>query len=247
MMKNKFTISFVSAFIIINIIFIIIAIRISNKPANERQIETSADITTAEQITDVESETINVEETTAEETTTIAEDTHDYEQEVAYNYTLLEIVQLAQVIQVEGNGLNLYEKSLIVWSVLNRVDSNSYPDTIYNVISFGHDYGKDYAYAWWENAVVTEENLFVAEDVLKRWCREKAGDENVGRTLPSNITQFRGGKKYRTEYFLNMIAKYSKYGGCSSSSKHNWYFESSETGKDINKRKYYDFSLPNPY
>lgn len=105
------------------------------------------------------------------------------------------------------------EMSAVVWCVLNRMDSDRYDyGSIYEAVTAPSQFhGYDI-----ENPV-TEHIEWLVLDVLSRWMEEKAGAENVGRTLPADYLFFWGDgwhNHYTTEYH----------------------------GDD-----YWDWSLPNPY
>lgn len=109
----------------------------------------------------------------------------------------VEAVMLARLVRGEAGGIwSLTEQACVMWVVLNRVDAG-YGDTIAEVItapyqfyyisSFGttDDYGRDL--------------IWLAEDVISRWEREKAGETDVDRVLPAEYLYF-GGDGYHN-YF----------------------------------------------
>ena len=124
---------------------------------------------------------------------------------------------IAQILYHECGALPPLEQSAVVWTILNRVDSelSYFPDTIAEVCT--QKIGKYYMFAYREDAPVREDLYELAMDVMTRWYREKAGEENVGRTLPVEYVYFWG------------------------NGKHN-FFRIEYQGKD-----YWDWSLPNPY
>ena len=110
----------------------------------------------------------------------------------------VEAVMLARLVRGEAGGIwSLTEQACVMWVVLNRVDAGKWGDTIAEVItspnqfyyisSFGttDDYGRDL--------------IWLAEDVISRWEREKAGETDVGRVLPAEYLYF-GGDGYHN-YF----------------------------------------------
>lgn len=110
----------------------------------------------------------------------------------------VEAVMLARLVRGEAGGVwSLTEQACVMWVVLNRVDTGRWGDTIAEVItspyqfyyisSFGttDDYGRDL--------------IWLAEDVISRWEREKAGETDVGRVLPAEYLYF-GGDGYHN-YF----------------------------------------------
>ncbi len=119
-------------------------------------------------------------------------------------------VALAKVIYQESeivfwNGTRygvsyLARKAAVGWCALNRLDANAYPDTLTGVLTYPN------AFAYDENAPVTKENLWLAEDVISRWWREKQGETDVGRTLPPDYYFFHGDGRenhFRREYISN--------------------------------------------
>lgn len=100
-----------------------------------------------------------------------------------------EITALGKLIYGEARGVaSQTEQACVVWTVLNRVDAGQ--GSIMDVITAPHqfhyiksnptidDYGRD-----------LEE---LAGDILTRWLREKNGETDVGRVLPSDYLFFHG-------------------------------------------------------
>ena len=77
------------------------------------------------------------------------------------------------------------EMSAVVWCILNRVDSQIYPDSIIGVIT---QYKQFHGYH--EDNPVDAGIETLVLDVLGRWEAEKQGQENVGRTLPTEYLFF---------------------------------------------------------
>lgn len=76
------------------------------------------------------------------------------------------------------------EQAAVAWCILNRVDSSG--KTIESVITAPYQFycrTDDNLPSW---------ALELAEDVLWRWGRERAGETNVGRTLPADYLYFIG-------------------------------------------------------
>lgn len=108
-----------------------------------------------------------------------------------------EVEMLAKLIWGEARGVNsTTEKAAVAWCVLNRVDSKGYPNTIKGVITQPHQFvGYD------EDYPATEEHKMLAEDVIRRWYAEKAGESNTGRVLPKEYIYFTGDG--HRNYFTN--------------------------------------------
>lgn len=101
-------------------------------------------------------------------------------------------VAMAGVMYAEARGLDTREQSMVAWCILNRWDTQRYGSTLHDVIwaraQFAHsrktvsDNGTDL--------------LWLAQDVLTRWYREKHGEQNVGRTLPEGYCFYYGNGKH---------------------------------------------------
>lgn len=103
------------------------------------------------------------------------------------SYTEEEIEYIAKTIWGEARGANKTEQSAVVWCILNRVDSSLdyMPDDIISVIT-----QKSQFTGYKSSNPVTQEHYDLAKDVLNRWDREKAGEIDVGRTLPKDYLWF---------------------------------------------------------
>lgn len=132
--------------------------------------------------------------------------------EKTYNIPQEEIDALARTIWGEARGVpSKAEQAAVAWCVLNRVDAG-YGDTVLEVVSApGQFVGYSIYYP------VTDELAELAKDVLTRWYKEKDGETDVGRTLPSDYYYFNG------------------------SGGHNWF------RKEFRSSTYWDWSLPDPY
>lgn len=175
-----------------------------------------------------ETEPITSEETTEEITTT--------EPEIVtpvFEYDIYDIVCLAKLIQGEGGGLSKLEKSAIVWCALNYLDSGKWEHTIIEVVKSPNRFT-----GYSESCKVTNENIWIAQDVLERYARELAGEDDVGRTLPKEYICFRGFKWYD---------KASELGLYKPTYSHNWYFTVEDYRKDKWERNYWNWSVTNPY
>lgn len=98
-----------------------------------------------------------------------------------------EIIMLAKLVYAEAGGIpSDTEQSCVIWTVLNRVDSSIYPNTIAACIT------QPSQFAYRSSTKVTDHCLWLARDVVSRWERERAGETNVGRTLPPGYFSFWG-------------------------------------------------------
>lgn len=108
---------------------------------------------------------------------------------------------LAKTVWGEARGSSTTKQAAVIWCILNRVDNcdTQTPEDIIRVITAPNQFHgyKEYH--------PTERHSWLAEDVLKRWLREKAGETDVGRILPENYLYFgsspgSGGNRFRTSY-----------------------------------------------
>lgn len=76
------------------------------------------------------------------------------------------------------------EQAAVAWCILNRVDSSG--KTIESVIT------APYQFYYRTDDNLPSWALELAEDVLWRWGRERAGETDVGRTLPADYLYFIG-------------------------------------------------------
>ena len=115
-----------------------------------------------------------------------------------------DVDMLAQLVYGEGNGLTDYEKSLIVWCVLNRVDDDRFPNSIQEVVT-----QKGQFYGYKINFPITKENLKIVYDVLLRYYNNLDG-----RTLPKEYLYFHGDGEhnyFRKEYRDKTYFTFSSY------------------------------------
>lgn len=102
------------------------------------------------------------------------------------HFTEDDVAAVAKMLWGEARGCTRDNQIKCVWVVLNRVDDESFPDTIQGVLSQPSQFhGYDPAYP------VTDELTAVAEDVLTRWSYEKQGVP-VRRELPKSYLWFTG-------------------------------------------------------
>lgn len=103
-----------------------------------------------------------------------------------------EAVAMAGVMYAEARGLDRREMSMVAWCILNRYDTQRFGSTMSQVIwarnQFAHSTRK-----------VSDDGtdlIWLAQDVLTRWYREKHGEENVGRTLPQGYCFYYGNGRH---------------------------------------------------
>lgn len=100
-------------------------------------------------------------------------------------YTRQDAIDIAKVLYNECRGVDSKtERACVAWTVLNRVDNRN--SSIYKIVR------EKYQFAFRESTPVDDSLLELAYDVLDRWCRESAGESNVGRVLPKDYEFFGG-------------------------------------------------------
>lgn len=121
----------------------------------------------------------------------------------------IEIQMLAKVVYREARGMksDAY-KAGVIWCVLNRVDNETFDNSISKVITAKHQF------AWVPKTPIKEEFCELAKDVIARWLLEKEGYTDVGRVLPSDYLFFAGRnglnyfrKKYRSKTYWDWSLK----------------------------------------
>lgn len=96
---------------------------------------------------------------------------------------------LAKTVYGEARGCSTTEQAAVIWCILNRVDDSGgyWPDDIIGVATQDSQF-----HGWDEGHPVLPELYELALDVIDRWQREKEGERNVGRVLPSDYFYFHG-------------------------------------------------------
>lgn len=97
-------------------------------------------------------------------------------------------IAMAGTMYAEARGLDKREMSMVCWTILNRWDSGRFGSTLHSVIwaksQFAHS-----------NRRVADNGadlVWLAQDVLTRYWKEKNGEQNVGRTLPKGYLFYYG-------------------------------------------------------
>lgn len=110
-------------------------------------------------------------------------------------YTSDDAVIIAKIMYSESGGIaSDTEKACIAWVILNRFDAG-YADSIAKVALAPAQF------AYRSKAPVLDNLLELSNDVLSRWEREKKGETDVGRVLPSDYMWYTGDGKHN--YFRN--------------------------------------------
>lgn len=108
-----------------------------------------------------------------------------------------DVALIAKTIWGEARGLSYYEKCQVAWCILNRVDSEMFPNTVLGVVSQSgqyHGYSSSYP--------AKGDCYAAALDVYTRWLAEKAG-QAIERELDRAYIYFGGDgvhNYYRTVY-----------------------------------------------
>lgn len=119
----------------------------------------------------------------------------------------------AQVVYWDGTkyGVSyLARQAAVGWCALNRYDMG-YGTSLTEILTAPNQF------AYHAGTEATEETIWLANDIVQRWWAEKQGEDDVGRTLPSDYLYFHGDG--RENHFRNKFS-----------------------GGDI-----WDWSLPDPY
>lgn len=159
--------------IIVTLVAISAALAVCILPMHKWQTE-EAEISTFVQTTEAS--------TTCPPSTAAGFEAHEVQE---FDPTEVELV--ARTIWGEAEGVkDKAEQAAVAWCILNRVDESG--KTIEEVVTAPHQFQGFYRV----KGEVPERFLQLAEDVLRRWHLEKAGFEDVGRTLPSDYLFFIG-------------------------------------------------------
>ena len=108
-------------------------------------------------------------------------------QEEYIGYTEEDVLVLAKLLYGEAGSISSdTEKAAVIWCVLNRVDSESFPDDIKSVVT-----QKSQFVGYSTSNPVKEDLVKIVKDVLGRWQSEKNGT-GFGRVLPEDYLYFIG-------------------------------------------------------
>lgn len=110
-----------------------------------------------------------------------------------------EVELIGRAIWGEAGGVkSMDERAAVAWCILNRVDA--YEQSIVEVVTAPNQF-KGYHI----KGDCPEEHMVLAADVLTRWYQEKAGEQDVGRTLPAEYLYFigDGSRNHFSEEYLS--------------------------------------------
>lgn len=117
-----------------------------------------------------------------------AEEAVQEETELPYDEETVEV--LCKVVYGEARGCDKTQQAAVIWCILNRVDSDKFPNDVVAVVT-----QKNQFEGYSSKFPVTDEIKELVLDVLGRYEQEKAGVENVGRVLPNDYLFFRSSGK----------------------------------------------------
>ena len=114
------------------------------------------------------------------------------------SYTWEDVEIIAKTIWGEARGCDATQQAAVVWCILNRVDSDLFPNSIREVVT------QPYQFSGY-NATnpVDPEIIFLVQDVLARWSIEQSCVAGVGRVLPASYLFFSGNgseNRFREQY-----------------------------------------------
>ena len=103
------------------------------------------------------------------------------------SYTRKDAEIIAKVIWGKARGCNATQQAAVAWCILNRVDSDGFPNSISEVAI------QKYQFAGYRPGNPVEpEILALVYDVLARWTIEPSCVAAVGRVLPESYLYFSG-------------------------------------------------------
>lgn len=101
-------------------------------------------------------------------------------------------VMIAKTIGVEAPYCSTMEQAAVAWCILNRVDDPRFPATVRENVTPT----SPRQFAYYPDTPLRDDLYALALDVLGRWEREKNGEIDVGRVLPSEYLYFWGDGKH---------------------------------------------------
>lgn len=119
------------------------------------------------------------------------------------NFTDGDIEILAKTLYGEANCVDDVGKEMVVWCILNRLDSGIFGDSITEICTAPYQfegYHPDYP--------ITDKNLAIIDYVIDQWELEKIGYE-VDRVLPSDYLFFVADSDPEIGYWKNLFYKYT--------------------------------------
>lgn len=103
----------------------------------------------------------------------------------AWELSTDEAQMMARCLWGECRGEDTIHQAAVAWCILNRVDDPRFPDTIPEVIGQPNQFT-----GYKASNPVDPDLLDLAMDVMCRWYRERDGEAEVGRIIPSEYVYF---------------------------------------------------------
>lgn len=119
---------------------------------------------------------------------------------ISYDEEVIDV--LCKVVYGEARGCDKTQQAAVVWCILNRMDSDKFPNDIVSVVT-----QKNQFEGYSSKFPVTDEIKWLVLDVLGRYEQEKAGIDNVGRVLPNDYLFFRSSGKGTNLFRQNYKSK----------------------------------------
>lgn len=189
--EKRIGIMFWSCYVTLAISVMLLGVSTNKRTDEEPVVESTVIFTPIVEVqADSEQPTVIIDEPITEEST--------IETDISKPEYRDEVIYIAKTVYGEARGCTTTEQAAVVWSILNRVDSDLkyMPDDIIGVVT-----QKDQYLGYNPKHPVTDEIVNLVEDVIDRWVMEKAGEKNVGRVLPKNYLWFYGDGKHN--YFTD--------------------------------------------
>ncbi|MBO7132484.1 cell wall hydrolase [Candidatus Saccharibacteria bacterium] len=129
-------------------------------------------------------------------------------EELANNSSLTvdDIIKLIKTYHGECDCVvSMAERSMVIWVILNRLDAGGFGKTVAEICT------RPYQFTGYSaNNPITERGFALVSDVVMRWEREKAGETDVGRTIPKDILFFHADSIPSRGEWHNAFYKYSE-------------------------------------
>ena len=113
-----------------------------------------------------------------------------------------EATMIAKTMWGEARSCSKEQRAAIGWCILNRVDNDRFPNSVYSVITQPNQFYYSSSFP------CTDENYNLACDILARWCSEKNG-ATVERELPDGYYWYYGNG--RVNIFRNAYSGGTEY------------------------------------
>ena len=102
-------------------------------------------------------------------------------------YTREDAEMIAKTVWGEARGCDTMQKAAVAWCILNRVDSDGFPNSIREVVTQRWQFS-----GYRADNPIDSGILALVYDVLARWSVEPSCIAGVGRVLPESYLYFSG-------------------------------------------------------